>query len=168
MRSINLTFDYHGDPASALLEVLDPEQNFEFRDNYLEVAFDLSQVMFITTANTLESIPAPLLDRMEIIHIAGYTEHEKLQIANQYLTPRQLRENGLLLHELKFKDEAILEIIRSYTRESGVRSLEREIGSVCRKVVTIRETEKRKIKVITKKVVMNCLENPNLDLQKKS
>ena len=155
-----LTFDYHGDPASALLEVLDPEQNFEFRDNYLEVAFDLSQVMFITTANTLESIPAPLLDRMEIIHIAGYTEHEKLQIANQYLTPRQLRENGLLLHELKFKDEAIQEIIRSYTRESGVRSLEREIGSVCRKVVTIRETEKRKIRVITKKVVHELLGKP--------
>jgi len=155
-----LTFDYHGDPASALLEVLDPEQNFEFRDNYLEVAFDLSQVMFITTANTLESIPAPLLDRMEIIHIAGYTEHEKLQIANQYLTPRQLRENGLLLHELKFKDEAIQEIIRSYTRESGVRSLEREIGSICRKVVTIRETEKQKIKVITKKVVHELLGKP--------
>ena len=155
-----LTFDYHGDPASALLEVLDPEQNFEFRDNYLEVAFDLSQVMFITTANTLESIPAPLLDRMEIIHIAGYTEHEKLQIANQYLAPRQLRENGLLFHELKFKDEAIQEIIRSYTRESGVRSLEREIGSVCRKVVTIRETEKRKIRVITKKVVHELLGKP--------
>jgi ATP-dependent Lon protease len=155
-----LTFDYHGDPASALLEVLDPEQNFEFRDNYLEVAFDLSQIMFITTANTLESIPAPLLDRMEIIRIAGYTEHEKLQIANQYLAPRQLRENGLLLHELKFKDEAIQEIIRSYTRESGVRSLEREIGSVCRKVVTIKETEKRKIKVITKKAVHELLGKP--------
>lgn len=155
-----LTFDYHGDPASALLEVLDPEQNFEFRDNYLEVAFDLSQVMFITTANTLESIPAPLLDRMEIIRIAGYAEHEKLQIANGYLTPRQLRENGLLSHELKFKDEALLEIIRSYTRESGVRSLEREIGSVCRKVVTIRETEKRKIRVITKKLVHELLGKP--------
>ncbi len=155
-----LTFDYHGDPASALLEVLDPEQNFEFRDNYLEVAFDLSQVMFITTANTLESIPAPLLDRMEIIHIAGYTEHEKLQIANQYLSPRQLRENGLLLHELRFKDEAIQEIIRFYTRESGVRNLEREIGSVCRKVVTIRETEKRKIRVITKKSVHELLGKP--------
>ncbi len=155
-----LTFDYHGDPASALLEVLDPEQNSEFRDNYLEVAFDLSQVMFITTANTLESIPAPLLDRMEIIRIAGYTEQEKLQIANGYLTPRQLRENGLLSHELKFKDEALLDIIRSYTRESGVRSLEREIGSVCRKVVTLRETEKKKIRVITKKHVHELLGKP--------
>ena len=155
-----LTFDYHGDPASALLEALDPEQNFEFRDNYLEVAFDLSQVMFITTANTLETIPAPLLDRMEIIRIAGYTEHEKLQIANGYLTPRQLRENGLLSNELKFKDEALLEIIRSYTRESGVRNLEREIGSVCRKVVTIRETEKRKIRVVTKKHVHELLGKP--------
>ena len=155
-----LTFDYHGDPASALLEVLDPEQNFEFRDNYLEVAFDLSQVMFITTANTMETIPAPLLDRMEIIHIAGYTEHEKLKIANGYLTPRQLRENGLLSNELKFKDEAILEIIRSYTRESGVRNLEREIGSVCRKVVTLRETEKKRIRVITKKHVHELLGKP--------
>ena len=155
-----LTFDYHGDPASALLEVLDPEQNFEFRDNYLEVAFDLSQVMFITTANTLETIPAPLLDRMEIIRISGYTEHEKLQIAKGYLVPRQLRENGLLENELKFKDDSILEIIRSYTRESGVRNCEREIGSVCRKVVTLRETENRRIRVITKKLVHELLGKP--------
>jgi ATP-dependent Lon protease len=138
-----LTFDYHGDPASALLEVLDPEQNFEFRDNYLEVAFDLSQVMFITTANQLDTIPAPLRDRMEIIEISGYTEREKTEIAKGYLIPRQLRENGLLEKELKFKDDAVLEIIRSYTRESGVRNLEREIGSVCRKVVTYREKDIR-------------------------
>ena len=155
-----LTFDYHGDPASALLEVLDPEQNFEFRDNYLEVAFDLSQVMFITTANTSSSIPAPLLDRMEVIQITGYTEQEKIKIAEGYLISRQLRENGLLSNELKFKEEALLEIIRSYTRESGVRNLEREIGSVCRKSVTLRETENRKIRVISRKLIHELLGKP--------
>ncbi len=155
-----LTFDYHGDPASALLEVLDPEQNFEFRDNYLEVAFDLSQVMFITTANQLDTIPAPLRDRMEIIQISGYTENEKAAIARGYLIPRQLRENGLLEKELKFKDEAVLEIIRSYTRESGVRSLEREIGSVCRKVVTLREKDSKKIRSISKTHVKEMLGKP--------
>ena len=155
-----LTFDYHGDPASALLEVLDPEQNFEFRDNYLEVAFNLSQVMFITTANQLDTIPAPLLDRMEIIEISGYTEREKVEIAKGYLIPRQLRENGLLEKELKFKDEAILEIIQSYTRESGVRNLEREIGSVCRKVVTIREKDNKRIRSISKKYVHEMLGKP--------
>ena len=155
-----LTFDYHGDPASALLEVLDPEQNSEFRDNYLEVAFDLSHVMFITTANTTATIPAPLLDRMEIIQISGYTEQEKLKIAEGYLIPRQLRENGLLSNEIKFKEEALIEIIRSYTRESGVRNLEREIGSISRKVATLRETEKRKIRVISKKTVRELLGKP--------
>ncbi len=152
-----LTFDYHGDPASALLEVLDPEQNFEFRDNYLEVAFNLSQVMFITTANQLDTIPAPLLDRMEIIQISGYTESEKREIARGYLIPRQLRENGLLVNELNFKDEAICEIIRSYTRESGVRNLEREIGSVCRKVVTLREKDNKRIRSISKKYIREML-----------
>jgi ATP-dependent Lon protease len=152
-----LTFDYHGDPASALLEVLDPEQNSEFRDNYLEVAFDLSQVMFITTANQLDTIPAPLLDRMEVIQISGYTENEKVEIAKGYLIPRQLRENGLLEKELKFKDDAILEIIRSYTRESGVRNLEREIGSVCRKVVTLREKDHKRIRTISKAHIKEML-----------
>ncbi len=155
-----LTFDYHGDPASALLEVLDPEQNFEFRDNYLEVAFDLSQVMFITTANQVETIPAPLLDRMEVIHISGYTESEKLEIAKGYLIPRQLRENGLLPGELAFRDDGLLEIIRSYTRESGVRNLEREIGSIARKVVTLRETDNMRIRVINKKKVRELLGKP--------
>jgi ATP-dependent Lon protease len=131
-----LSSDFHGDPSSALLEVLDPEQNNEFRDNYLEVAFDLSQVMFITTANQAETIPLPLFDRMEIIHLAGYTEGEKIQIARQYLVPRQIRENGLLQNEIEFTQDAFEVLIRNYTRESGVRNLERQIGAVCRKIAT--------------------------------
>jgi ATP-dependent Lon protease len=131
-----LVFDFHGDPASALLEVLDPEQNNEFRDHYLEVSYDLSQVMFITTANLFEPIPGPLRDRMEIINLSGYTEGEKISIAEGYLIPRQLRENGLLTGEIEFERSSLEKIIRSYTREAGVRNLERQIGSICRKVVT--------------------------------
>jgi ATP-dependent Lon protease len=131
-----LSTSFQGDPASALLEVLDPEQNVEFRDHYLEVAYDLSQVMFITTANWIDNIPGPLRDRMEIIRLSGYTEGEKIEIAKGYLIPRQLRENSLREGELKFTDEALKEIIHSYTREAGVRNLEREIGAVGRKVVT--------------------------------
>ena len=155
-----LTYDFHGDPASALLEVLDPEQNVEFRDHYLEVGFDLSQVMFITTANLLEPIPAPLRDRMEIIMLSGYTEGEKIEIAKGYLIPRQLRENGLRSNEVTFTQKALENIIRSYTREAGVRNLEREIGSINRKVVTrITEGGKKKIK-ITPTLVREFLGRP--------
>lgn len=128
--------DFRGDPASALLEVLDPEQNAEFRDHYLDVAFDLSDVMFITTANSLDTVPGPLRDRMEIIQLSGYTELEKQAIAKQYLVQRQTRENGLRENEISFTDDALLKIIQDYTREAGVRNLEREIGKAARKVVT--------------------------------
>jgi ATP-dependent Lon protease len=128
--------DFRGDPAAALLEVLDPEQNREFRDHYLDVPFDLSQVMFITTANLLDPVPAPLRDRMEILRLSGYTEREKVRIAQGYLIPRQLRENGLRSSELSFTDAAVGKIIRDYTHEAGVRNVEREIGRVSRKVVT--------------------------------
>jgi ATP-dependent Lon protease len=128
--------DFRGDPSSALLEVLDPEQNNEFRDHYLDVAFDLSEVIFITTANELDPIPGPLRDRMEIIQLSGYTEQEKVAIAEQYLVKRQIRENGLRPNEISFTREALQTIIRDYTREAGVRTLEREIGRAARKVVT--------------------------------
>lgn len=128
--------DFRGDPASALLEVLDPEQNNTFRDHYMDVAFDLSEAFFITTANDLEGIPGPLRDRMEIITLTGYTEHEKVAIASQYLVPRQIRENGLLPDEVTVDDSALRTVIHHYTREAGVRSLEREIGRAMRKIVT--------------------------------
>jgi ATP-dependent Lon protease len=129
-----LGMDFRGDPASALLEVLDPEQNFGFQDHYLDVPFDLRRVMFVTTANVLDPIPAPLRDRMEVIELAGYTEDEKLEIARRHLIPKQLEENGLTPQNLRFEDEALLRMIRAYTHEAGLRNLEREIGRVCRKV----------------------------------
>jgi len=126
--------DYRGDPSSALLEALDPEQNTNFNDHYLEVDYDLSDVMFVTTANTLNILP-PLLDRMEVIRLAGYTEDEKINIANKYLLPKQIKDNGVKDEEMKLEDDIIKEIIRNYTKESGVRNLEREISKVARKVV---------------------------------
>jgi ATP-dependent Lon protease len=125
--------DFRGDPASALLETLDPEQNCTFRDNYLDVPFDLSKVLFICTANQLDPVPAPLLDRMELIPLQGYSEEEKVHIAFQYLIPRQIKENGITEEQIEFPDEAVRNIVRHYTREAGVRKLEQVLGTVCRK-----------------------------------
>jgi ATP-dependent Lon protease len=127
--------DWRGDPSSALLEVLDPAQNGTFRDHYLNVDFDLSDVMFVTTANQLEPIPAPLRDRMEIIHLDGYTEYEKVKIAQEHLVKRQLAANGLRDGEVVFGEEALRKLVQDYTREAGVRNLERQIGAICRKSV---------------------------------
>ncbi|HWE61758.1 MAG TPA: endopeptidase La [Chloroflexota bacterium] len=126
--------DWRGDPSSALLEVLDPEQNREFRDNYLDISFDLSRVTFIATANALDTIPAPLLDRMEVLQLPGYTEDEKVQIAIKYLVPKQRRANGLKEEEITITEEALRETVRGYTREAGVRNLERQVATICRKV----------------------------------
>lgn len=152
--------DFRGDPSSALLEVLDPEQNFSFRDHYLDVDWDLSPVMFITTANVLYTIPAPLLDRMETIELDGYTEEEKVKIAKRYLIPRQIEENSLRENEIDFEDEALHLIIRDYTREAGLRNLEREIGSVCRKVATKIAAGEESSAVITRDKVSDYLGKP--------
>lgn len=145
--------DYKGDPASALLEVLDPEQNKDFTDHYLEVPFDLSKVMFITTANTTSTIPGPLLDRMEVIEVSGYTEEDKLNIAERYLVPKQVKENGLTSRNISFTEKGLRTIINYYTRESGVRNLEREIGNLCRKVAkNVVCGETKKVSITGKKV----------------
>ena len=149
--------DFRGDPASALLEALDPEQNFSFRDNYLDVPFDLSNVLFITTANQLEPVPGPLLDRMEIIELQGYTEEDKTHIAFQYLIKRQTEENGVTNEQIEFTEDAIRFIIRHYTREAGVRSLERQIGTICRKKARrIAEGKTEKL-IVTREVVLEML-----------
>jgi len=139
---------YHGDPSSALLEVLDPEQNFSFTDHYMDVPFDLSDVIFLTTANVLHTIPAPLRDRMEVLNLSGYTEDEKLKIATRYLVPRQRAANGLTVSNIQITTGAVRDIISGYTRESGLRNLEREIGSICRGVASmVAENEVESVKV---------------------
>ncbi len=149
--------DFRGDPASALLEVLDPEQNFTFQDHYLDVPFDLSRVMFVTTANMLEPIPPPLRDRMEVIELAGYTEEEKIEIARRHLLPKQIRENGLDPQQIEFSTEALTTLVRHYTHEAGLRNLEREIGSVCRKVARQVTEGKTESTAVTPAVVRELL-----------
>ncbi len=149
--------DFRGDPASALLEALDPEQNATFRDNYLDVTFDLSKVLFITTANMLDPIAEPLRDRMEIIELQGYTEEEKIHIAFQYLIPRQIEENGITPEQIEFPEEAVSHVIRHYTREAGVRNLERTIGTICRKQARRLAEGKTERLVVTNEIVQEFL-----------
>jgi ATP-dependent Lon protease len=152
--------DFRGDPSSALLEVLDPEQNNTFRDHYLDVPFDLSEVLFITTANILDPIPPPLRDRMEVLEIAGYTEEEKLQIATDHLVDKQVKNHGLTPEYIRFTPDALRQVIRGYTREAGVRNLEREIGSLCRKVARRRAEGNETPIEVTPEVVMEMLGAP--------
>jgi ATP-dependent Lon protease len=149
--------DFRGDPASAMLEVLDPEQNNAFSDHYLELPFDLSKVMFVTTANTLGTIPPALLDRMEVIEFPGYIEEEKLEIANRYLIPRQMNENGVDELNITFEPDSIRRIIREYTYEAGVRNLEREIGRVCRKIARMKAEGRKYPTTITAEAIEKFL-----------
>jgi ATP-dependent Lon protease len=149
--------DFRGDPGSALLEALDPEQNATFRDNYLDVPFDLSKVLFITTANMLDPIAEPLRDRMEIIELQGYTEEEKIHIAFQYLIPRQIEENGITPENIEFPEESVSNVIRHYTREAGVRNLERNIGTICRKQARRLAEGKSEKLVVTPEIVHEFL-----------
>ncbi|ANX13101.1 endopeptidase La [Fictibacillus arsenicus] len=148
-----MSSDFRGDPSSAMLEVLDPEQNSTFSDHYIEEPYDLSKVMFVTTANSLSTIPGPLLDRMEVISIAGYTEVEKLHISKNHLIPKQLKEHGLKKSQIQFKDDCILKLVRNYTREAGVRNLERQIAGLCRKAAKqIVSSEKKKVILSAKNI----------------
>ena len=149
--------DFRGDPSSAMLEVLDPEQNNSFSDHFIEETYDLSNVLFIATANNVNSIPGPLLDRMEVISIAGYTELEKLYIAKDHLLPKQLKENGLQKGNLQIRDEALLKLIREYTREAGVRGLERQLATLCRKAAKIIVSNERKRVIVTEKTLVDHL-----------
>jgi ATP-dependent Lon protease len=155
-----MSSDFRGDPSAAMLEVLDPEQNYNFSDHYIEEPYDLSKVMFIATANNLGTIPGPLLDRMEIITIAGYTELEKLHIAKEHLLQKQLKEHGLSKSNLQLRDEALLKLIRMYTREAGVRSLERQIATICRKSARIIVSEEQSKIVLTEKKLEELLGKP--------
>jgi ATP-dependent Lon protease len=152
--------DFRGDPSSALLEVLDPEQNHAFSDHYMEVAYDLSKVMFITTANSLASIPPALLDRMEVLEFPGYIEEEKLEIARRFLIPRQVEESGFEPGEIEIEDDALKKVIRQYTYEAGVRNLEREIGRLCRKQARLKSEKKKVAPVITEKMIEKFLGPP--------
>ncbi len=163
-----MSSDFKGDPADALLEVLDGEQNFNFRDHYVEVPFDLSRVLFITTANTLDTIPRPLMDRMEVIDISGYTDEEKASICSRYLVSRQLKENGLTVDNISISDKVIKDVINLYTRESGVRSLERKIGAICRKAaIEIAENPNKKVRV-TQQNLSKYLGTPRYKFEEKA